>query len=266
MISSSSSSCSIVVENTLLPRFCGTGSGSGCCCCCCLRRSIKWKKCVSEEEERKKRKTEGKKGSNRNRKLMNDLIKRTLLPLFYAINSIFYRAIIKWLKRKWTNVFVVSFGSTNTAAAAVGIDGADDDETSVLVLVDRKLCYLFGVVVLSIAQALVADINHTPMCSVSFDWNFFAKHLFDGDNVGCGGAEADVLFPSFVGIYPPQLRSMFAAYESVESRLKLFHRMACRECLHQTKDCSTSLVIETQILALNMSLEGQMAQRVQYLK
>ena len=37
--------------------------------------------------------TEGKKGSDR--KLMNDLIKRTLLPLFYASNSIFYRAIIK---------------------------------------------------------------------------------------------------------------------------------------------------------------------------
>ena len=163
---------------------------------------------------------------------------------------------------------MVSFGSTKTAAVAVGIDGADDDETSVLVLVDRKLCYLFGVVVLSIAQALVADRNHrTLLRSVAFDGNSAAQqHLFDGDNVGCGGAEADVLFPSFVGIYPPQLRSMFAAYEPVESRLKLFHRMACRECLHQTKDCSTSLVIETQILALNMSLEGQMAQRVQYLK
>ena len=66
---------------------------------------------------------------------------------------------------------MVSFGSTKTAAADVGIDGADDDETSVLVVVDRKLCYLFGVVVLSIAQALVADRNHRTLRPIAFDGN-----------------------------------------------------------------------------------------------
>ena len=70
----------------------------------------------------------------------------------------------------------------------------------------------------NISLALVAGSNHKALQSLvhTSDKYSNASHIFDCD-VGYGGADDDAIFPPFVGIYPPQLRSMFVVYELVEN-------------------------------------------------